>query len=448
MKRTPVKRLLIRSGLTAMLLGLLIVGAMDATGKAGNNDGYSALDLYTEVFSKVQDLYVNEVDPKELVYSSINGMLQSLDSHSSFMNPELMKEMRLQITGKYGGLGMQIGKGRLGYIRIEGVFDDTPASRAGLKTKDLITKIDDKDTLDMGVSEAANMMRGKPHTKVTIWVMREGWDKPKEFTLTREEIKLKSIRKVEVLDGQIGHIWIRGFQDGTSRELRASLKEIEKKPGIRGLILDLRDNPGGPLKEAIEVADLFIDKGTIVSIRGRESRVRDNREFPAQSGGTHTGYPVVVLVNGGSASASEIVAGAIQDHGRGVVLGTKTFGKGSVQTILELRDGSGLRLTTALYYTPSGRSIQAKGIEPDIVVEQGEVVKTDNNRRIRESDLPGHFENPEESPDGKPRTVSSENGKADSAQGEDEVDVQLDRAADILRSWAIFQGAKKKTAVR
>ncbi len=449
MKRKSYKRLLGRSVLGLILLGLLAAGAIDAGGQAGKHDGYSALDLYTEVFSKVQDIYVREIDPEKLVYASINGMLQSLDSHSSFMDPRMMKEMRLQITGSYGGLGMQIGKGKTGYIRIEGVFDDTPASRAGLKPRDLVLKIDKKDTVNMSVSEAANMMRGKPHTKVSLQVIRVGWDKARDFTLTREVIKLKSIRAAEVLDGQIGHVWLRNFQDSTTQELRAVLKKIEKDPGIRGLVLDLRDNPGGPLKQAIEVADTFIDRGIVVSIRGREGRDRNSKEYMAKSVGTHLGYPIVVLVNGGSASASEIVAGALQDHGRAVVLGTRTFGKGSVQTILELRDGSGLRLTTALYYTPSGRSIQAKGIDPDIVIEAGEVVKkSDGGRRIREEDLPQHFENPDESPEGRPRTVPSAGEEAEAGKKRDakEVDIQLERAAEILKSWVIFQGARKKTA--
>ena len=452
MKQTPLKRLLIRSSLGLMLLGLLVLGAMDATGKADKQDGYSALDLYTEVLSKVQEIYVQEVDTKELVYSSINGMLQSLDSHSSFMTPDMMKEMRLQITGSYGGLGMQIGKGKRGYIQIEGVFDDTPASRAGLKSKDLIIKIEDKDTLDMTTSEAAALMRGKPHTKVNIQVIRSGWEKQKDFTLTREVIKLKSIRKAEVLDGQIGHIWMRAFQDSTARELQHELRKMEKTPGIRGLVLDLRDNPGGPLKQAIEVSDLFLDRGVIVSIRGRPGSVRDNTDYTAETAGSHMDYPIVVLVNGGSASASEIVAGALQDHGRAVIVGKRTFGKGSVQTILEMRDGSGLRLTTALYYTPSGRSIQAKGIEPDIVVEQRYAAASPKYERIREKDLPHHFENPEDSPDdaGEAESESEPSDNQEDKNKEDQSsetgDVQLERAVEMLKSWAIFQGTQKKTS--
>lgn len=436
-----------RGALGMILLGLLVIGAFDATGQVAKQDNLSAIDLYTEVFSRVQELYVREVDPKQLVYASINGMLQSLDSHSSFMDPQSMNEMEMQITGKYGGLGMQIMKGPQGYIQIDGVFDETPAARAGFKAKDIIMKIQGQDTLNMTVSDAANQMRGDPNTQVTIQIYREGWDKPKEFTLTREIIKIDSIRKVEVLDGQIGHIWIRSFQDATTTELAAALEKLEKKPGIRGLILDLRDNPGGPLKEAIDVVDLFIDSGIIVSIKGRSGR--DSKDFMAKAPGTHLDYPMVVLVNGGSASASEIVAGAIQDHGRGVIVGTNTFGKGSVQTILRMKDGSGLRLTTALYYTPSGRSIQAKGIEPDIVVEEAQAVNAAAKQpRLREQDLPGHFVNPADS-QGSPQTAPS--AAPMSPEAEDAVvkkpeatDVQLYRSAEILKSYIIFEGATKK----
>jgi len=450
MKKIPLKYLISRSILALMLLGLLIFGVMDATGQAPKQEGYSALDLYTEVFSKVQQLYVREVDPTELVYASINGMLQSLDSHSAFMDPKMMKEMRMQITGTYGGLGMQIAKGKEGYIMIEGIFDDTPASRAGLQVNDYILKIDGKDTLDLNVSEAADLMRGKPQTKVTIQIMRQGWQKPKDYTLTREIINLKSIRAAEVLEGRIGHIWLRSFQDSTTQELQDALKKMEKEGGgIQGLILDLRDNPGGPLKQAIDVSDLFIDKGVIVSIHGRNER--DSKDFTAQGPGTHLGYPMIVLVNGGSASASEIVAGALQDHGRAVVLGTRTFGKGSVQTILELRDGSGLRLTTALYYTPSGRSIQAKGIEPDIVVEPGRVTASgESGNRLREENLPHHFQNPGETPQGAPQTAPSQGGAImeEESVATGEADVQLQRAAELLKSWSIFQGAQKKAEVK
>jgi len=448
MNRKSVNRRIARFALGIILLGLLATAAMDAIGKTGKQEQYSALDLYTEVFSKVQELYVREVDPRELVYASINGMLQSLDSHSTFLEPDMMKEMRLQISGSYGGLGMRIGKAPNGYIRVEGVFDDTPSSRAGLKPKDLIIKIENKDTINMSVSEAAEMMRGKPHTKVTIHVIREGWKEPRKYALTREKIELKSLREAEVLDEKIGHIWLRSFQDSTSDELAQALNKMERDPGLRGLILDLRDNPGGPLKQAIEVADTFLEKGVIVSIKGRAGQMLEDKEYKATSANAHTSYPMVVLVNGGSASASEIVAGALQDHGRAVILGTKTFGKGSVQTILELKDGSGLKLTTALYYTPSGRSIQAKGIEPDIVVEEGRYVKTEGgDEHLREENLPQHFENPEKTKDGAPKTVPSateEERKEESRK----VDAQLERALEILKSWVIFQGAQKKAAGR
>lgn len=436
-----------------LLIALLVLGAFKATEAGPPQRSYPALDLFTEVFAKVQNLYVKEVDPKQLVYYAIDGMLQNLDSHSSFMTPEMMAEMRLQISGKYGGLGMQIGKVPNGPIRIEGIFADTPAARAGLQVKDLILGIDGQDTTPMNTQQAANLMRGEPKTTVKIVVQREGWQEPKEFILTREVITLKSIRKVEVIDNAYGYIHLASFQDTSTSELEEALSKIEKNPGIRGLILDLRNNPGGPLKQAIDVADLFLASGVIVSIRGRAGQ-QDNREFTAHVSGTHPDYPMIVLVNEGTASASEIVAGALQDHGRAVILGVKTFGKGSVQTILELKDGSGLRLTTALYYTPKGRSIQAAGIEPDIVVENKPRYITPTGktpRIIREQDLPHHFENPNTAPDSQPRTAPGTVTPQQEPEEEPEQwieneaeDIQLQRAIELLKSWAIFQGVQQR----
>jgi carboxyl-terminal processing protease len=455
MNKLPRKRGKFTQPLLGLLLiALLVLGAFRATEAGPPQKSYPALDLFTEVFAKVQNLYVKEVDPKQLVYYAIDGMLQNLDSHSSFMTPEMMSEMRLQISGKYGGLGMQIGKVPNGPIRIEGIFEDTPAARAGLQVKDLILKIDGQDTTPMNTQQAANLMRGEPKTTVKILVQREGWQAPKEFTLTREIITLKSIRKVEVIDNAYGYIHLASFQDTTTSELEEALSKIEKNPGIRGLILDLRNNPGGPLKQAIDVADLFLASGVIVSIRGRPGQNQENREFTAHASGTHPDYPMIVLVNEGTASASEIVAGALQDHGRAVILGTKTFGKGSVQTILELRDGSGLRLTTALYYTPNGRSIQATGIEPDIVVENKPryVSPTGKTPRIiREQDLPHHFENPHTAPGGQPQTAPGTITPEEEPQEEPEQwieneaeDIQLQRAIELLKSWAIFQGVQQR----
>jgi len=449
------KSIITQALLGVLLIALLVLGAIRAT-QAGSETSYPAIELFTEVLAKVQQLYVKDVDPKQLVYNAINGMLVSLDSHSSFMTPQMMEDMRLQISGKYGGLGMQIGKVPNGPIRIEGVFDDTPASRAGLQAKDLILKIDGRDTTALNTQEAANLMRGDPRTNVKLLVKREIWPAPKEFTLTREIIKMKSLSKVEVLDNAYGYIHVAAFQDGTTDELDAALKKLEKNPGIKGLILDLRNNPGGPLKQAIDVADLFISSGVIVSIRGRPGQTRDNKEFTAQAAGTHPDYPIIVLVNGGTASASEIVAGALQDHGRAVILGTKTFGKGSVQTILELKDGSGLRLTTALYYTPSGRSIQATGIEPDIVVEQPPPPAQNPNpnqptpRIVRESDLPHHFENPNTAPGATPQTAPGGNQEPEeegpATPPQEGQDVQLQRALDLLKTWAVFQGLQQRRA--
>ncbi|RMG61505.1 MAG: S41 family peptidase [Deltaproteobacteria bacterium] len=404
---------------------------------------YENLKIFSDAIAIIQNNYVEDVDPQKLVYGAIKGMLQSLDPHSSFLTPDMFKEMQVETKGSFGGLGIEIGI-RDGFLTIISPIEDTPAFRAGLKAGDRIVKINDEPTKDMSLMEAVKRLRGEPGTQVTVWIMREGWEKPKPFTITRDIIKIKSVRW-KVMDGY-GYVKINQFQADTDRELENALMEIEKETGeIKGLVLDLRNNPGGLLNQAVKVADMFIDSGLIVYTDGR--RQDQKFRYTAQDVGTYTGFPMIVLVNEGSASASEIVAGALQDHGRAVVLGTQTFGKGSVQTIIPLEDGSAIRLTTAQYFTPSGRSIQAKGITPDIVVQVGEEAPESHPVPFREKDLKQHLENPTE---GKSAPVEEKKPiieeKIDPQALKEGEDIQLERAIELLKGWEIFKDRYLKQA--
>jgi carboxyl-terminal processing protease len=394
------------------------------------NEEYEKFKIFTDVVGIVKENYTEEVDTEELIYGAVRGMLHGLDPHSSFMTSDEYSEMKVDTKGAFGGIGIEIGI-REGVLTVISPIEDTPAFRAGVKAGDMIMKINDKSTKDMTLSDAVKLMRGPKGTNVTIWVMREGFDELKSFELTRAIIKIKSVRS-RVLEEGFGYVRIAQFQENTTTELEKALEKLgSKTEELKGLVLDLRNNPGGLLQQAVRVSDLFLKSGVIVSTKGRAPG--QDMSFEAKGAGTHTGFPIIVIVNGGSASASEIVAGALQDHKVAVVLGTRTFGKGSVQTIIPLADGSAVRLTTSKYYTPSGTSIQAKGIEPDIIV--GEEIK----EHIKEEDLEGHFE--EEAPPEDEEKIKVEEKAAVRAEGED---IQLKRALDYLKSWHIFQGTMKK----
>jgi len=398
---------------------------------------YEDLRIFTDALSIIQRNYAEEVESKDLVYSAVKGVLQGLDPHSTFMTPDDYKEMQVGTRGRFGGIGIEIGiRDRI--LTVISPIEDTPADRAGIKAGDKIVKIEKKYTKDMTLLDAVKLMRGKKGTDVTISIMREGFEKPKPFTLTRAIIKIKSV-KYRLLEEGFGYLRIAQFQEKTASDVEAALKELGSKDGkLKGLVLDLRNDPGGLLSQAVEVSDKFISSGLIVYTKGRVPG--QDMKFEAKAESTHPDYPIIVLVNGGSASASEIVAGALQDHKRAIILGTQTFGKGSVQTIIPLSDGSAIKLTTSKYYTPLGRSIQAKGIEPDIVV--GKTIKG----HIKEKDLAGHFKSEDEKA-GKPdkgekleKKVRVEEKTALTKEG----DVQLDRALDYLKSWYIFQGTVSK----
>lgn len=397
------------------------------------------LRSFTEVFSRIKSDYVEPVDDKKLLKDSIQGMLSGLDPHSSYLDAENFKNVRIETEGKFGGLGIEVTMEN-GFVKVVSPIEDTPAARAGLKTGDLIIRLDDKMVKGMTLTDAVRVMRGKPGTDITLTVVREGSNKPLKFTLTRAVIKIQSV-KHRLVEPGYGYLRITQFQAATAKNMVSALKQIEtaNKAPLKGLILDLRNNPGGVLNGAVAVSDAFLDEGLIVYTEGR---VSDSKlKFSATPGDIMHGAPIIVLVNGGSASASEIVAGALQDHRRAVIMGTQTFGKGSVQTILPVSGGAALKLTTARYYTPKGRSIQAAGIAPDIVTEEAKVTLSETRERLREADLTRHLDGEAETkqPDKNKKPDDDKSANGGKPAGED---YQLQEALNLLKGIAIFKAQK------
>jgi len=401
---------------------------------------YEHLELLGDIFERTRSAYVEEVDEKELIESAINGMLTSLDPHSSYMPPEAFSDMQVDTKGEFGGLGIEVTMEE-GFVKVVSPIDDTPAAGAGLEAGDYITHIDGESVLGLTIGEAVDRMRGLVGTDIELTIAREEADEPFDVTITRDTIKIKAVRyRVE---GDIGYLRISKFSEKTFDDLEAGMAAIKEElgeNGVAGYVVDLRNNPGGLLTQAVAVSDAFLDKGEIVSTRGREQQNADR--YNAQVGDLADGKPVVVLVNGGSASASEIVAGALQDHRRGIVVGEKTFGKGSVQTIMPLSSKGAIRLTTARYYTPSGRSIQALGVEPDIVVEQVELNKDeDGEKRARysESQIRGSLKNDSLTEEEKEIRKKEEEAHAatEKLRGED---YQLAYAIDLLHGLSVYAG--------
>ena len=396
-------------------------------------EGYETIKIFTEALSIVKKNYVEETKTKDLVYGAIKGMVNSLDPHSGFMNPEAYKEMQVDTKGEFGGLGIQIGI-KDNVLTVIAPIEDTPAYKAGIKAGDRIVKINDEITRDMGLLDAVNKMRGPKGTSVKISIMREGWKEPKEFTLVREIIKIKSV-KFKVLEEGIGYIKLTQFQEQTAADLSKALSQLTAEK-VNSLVLDLRNDPGGLLNSAVDVTSQFLPPGKLVVYI--KDKAGEKNEY--RTGGNYSYYDkptMVVLVNQGSASASEIVAGALKDWRRAVILGVQTFGKGSVQSVIPLSDGSGLRLTTARYYTPSGTSIQSTGITPDIVVK----IETKNGVKehavVREKDLERHLKNEKEE-----EKDQTEQEKAPLEVSEKD-DVQLQRAVDLLKTWKVFKELPK-----
>ena len=420
--------------LLASLVALVLVAPPKAAG-AASSETYRQLNLFGDVFERVRSDYVEEVSDKELIESAINGMLVSLDPHSSYLDRESFEDMQVQTKGEFGGLGIEVTMENQ-LVKVVSPIDDTPAYRAGIQAGDLITHIDGEQVFGMTLAEAVDRMRGPVGTDINLTISRQGEDKPIEVTITRAVIKIRSVRSR--IEGDAAYIRVTTFNEQTESGLKRAIAEIKEKlqGKMAGVILDLRNNPGGLLDQAVAVSDAFLEQGEIVSTRGRRSD--SMQRFNAKPGDLADGLPIVVLINGGSASASEIVAGALQDHQRAIILGTKSFGKGSVQTIIPLSGQGAIRLTTARYYTPSGRSIQATGIDPDIVVEQAKIEAVDRgdqrteaslrNRLASEEELNGEAENA-----GKERP---QNGRSSQAQQ----DYQLARALDLLHGLALFGG--------
>jgi len=441
------------------ILGLALgVGITVYSSVFAGNDKKSAasslpleeLRAFTEVFGRVKSDYVESVNDKDLLEYAIRGMLSGLDPHSSYLNREEFREMRIGTDGKFGGLGIEVTMEN-GFVKVIAPIDDTPAQRAGVQSGDVIVRLDDTPVKGMTLNEAVKIMRGKPGTHIILTIVREGEEGPIKIKIKRDIIRIKSVRG-RTLEPGYGYIRISQFQSATGTSMRKKLTELKKENGgqLKGLVLDLRNNPGGVLNASVSVADAFVTKGKIVYTEGR---VKDSLlTFNASPNDLLKGSPIVVLVNGGSASASEIVAGALQDHNRAIIMGTKTFGKGSVQTIMPMNNGAALKITTARYFTPSGRSIQAEGIEPDIKVEQLKVSKVEESKvqRLREADLRDHLENgngKEKKKDKKSdKKSSTENGK-DKDKNSDKKDsqkddYQLNEALNLLKGVNILKQHK------
>jgi len=421
-------------------LGLGLFFSGQAKVAAVPREDYESLETFTNILAIVRKNYVDEVNTKELMTGAINGMLNSMDPHSGYLTPELYKELQMDTQGRFGGLGIEITV-RNGMLTVVSPIEDTPAFRAGIKAGDQIFKIDDEFTKDMNLMQAVKKMRGLKGSKLNLSIKREGVPDLLNFSIVRDTIRVQSVRS-RVLEEGYAYIRLAQFQERSDRDLQKALEKLSsEKGGVKGLVLDLRNNPGGLLTQAVRVADLFLDSGMIVYTEGRLENQK--QKYFARKEGSWTEFPIVVLVNGGSASASEIVAGALQDHKRAVILGTKTFGKGSVQTILPLDDNSALRLTTARYFTPKGRSIQATGIVPDIVLENVPVqeARAEEKKRLglREENLPGHLQNQQEQ---KEKEKQAQQEKEESVEN----DGQLKRALELLKGWDVFKQLVQKKA--
>jgi len=467
---------LLKSGLLIVLIALMVVSATAVYGDLAKQDSetYEGLKLFSDVIAEIENNYVEPVETKELIEKAIQGMVHSLDPHSSFLPPEAFDDLQSETKGEFGGIGIVITM-RDGRLTVISPIEGTPAYKAGVQAQDIIIKVEGEQTKDMMLWEAVKKMRGEPGTPVEIGIYRKGEPEILELTLVRAVIPLESVRSLTLKPGY-GYIWVTNFRENTTDEVKKALKELEKETSpLKGLILDLRDNPGGLLDQAVKVSDIFLETGIIVSIKGREGK--EGEEYTAHQNIGANDYPIVLLINGGSASASEIVAGALQDNHRALVLGTTSFGKGSVQTVRPLRDGYALKYTIARYYTPSGKSIQAEGILPDLVVKRRVLDETaddgfDSNL-IKEGDLKNHLTTGEEDEE-----IKAIEEKIDDIKDKDDVeedseenmtevekimrlrdavyehsstdsnalllDSQVNRAYEILKGYEIFQGLSQK----
>ncbi len=439
----------VMAGLAGTVAGIIattqIAGPLLAQEAENKASVYEQLDLFGDIFERIRAQYVEEVETEELIEAAIDGMLTSLDPHSSYLSPDDAEQMRVQTRGEFGGLGIEVTQ-EDGFVKVVSPIDDTPADAAGIEAGDFITHVDGESILGLTLDKAVDLMRGPVGSEIVITVVREGEADPFDVTIIRDTIKLTAVRART--EGTSVVLRVTTFNDQTYPNLKSGLEEqIDEAGGIEnvnGIVLDLRNNPGGLLTQAIKVSDAFLDEGEIVSTRGRDPE--DGERFNATPGDLTGGKPIVVLINGGSASASEIVAGALQDHHRAIVVGTKSFGKGSVQTVMPLRGDGAMRLTTSRYYTPSGRSIQALGVSPDIIVEQPrpapatEEEEESNARTRSEADLRGSLNNDSLSED-EVRQIEEDRAKAEATAELREQDYQLAYAIDILKGLSAFNPA-------
>lgn len=426
-----------RFWLITFIAATIIVQPLDAketsaATKDENINSYELLNLFGEVMERAKANYVEEVSDKQLIEAAINGMLTSLDPHSSYLDEKDFKYMNEQTSGKFGGLGIEITMEQ-GVVKIVSPIDDTPAFKAGLKPGDYITHIDGETIIGMSLNEAVDKMRGKPGTKVKLTIRRIN-EKPFDVTLKREEIKTQSV-KTDIKDDDVFYIRIGSFSEDVDTDIKKAFEKAQKnrKEPLKGIVLDVRNNPGGLLDQAVAVSSLFLDQGEVVSTRARNEE--DTLRYSAKGKDITNGMPIVVIINNGSASASEIVAGALQDHKRAVIIGEKSFGKGSVQTVVPLGDYGAMRLTTAKYYTPSGRSIQATGIEPDIIVHPAKVEEFTNEYGFSEAEYTNALEN---------ETVKDDKDKKDKKDEDKDwrLDYQLSRAVDLVKALSVYTEAK------
>jgi len=430
--------------LAGVALGVMVPQIVATTAAQENTarNTYEYLDLFGDIFERIRVAYVEEVDEQKLIEAAINGMLASLDPHSAYLPPKNFQDMREQTKGEFGGLGIEVTMEN-GFVKVVAPIDDTPAAKAGLESGDFITHIDGESVLGLTLSDAVDKMRGPIGSEIVITISREGGEEPFDVTIVRDIIKIRAVRART--EGNVGIVRITTFNEQTYDNLKAGIAEIKDEIGedkIVGYILDLRNNPGGLLSQAIAVSDAFLEEGEIVSTRGRD--LEEAERVNAKPGDLTDGKPIVVLINEGSASASEIVAGALQDQRRAIILGAKSFGKGSVQTVMRLGDKGAMKLTTARYYTPSGRSIQALGIEPDILVEERKIngVEEDTRRRTRsEADLRGSLTN--ELSDDERKLLEDERARHEATALLRREDFQLAYALDLLAGLAIYANSAR-----
>lgn len=441
------------SAITALVIGVSIgIASSVHAERVETRLPVDDVRMFSQVLERIKQAYVEDVEDSELIENAIEGMLSGLDPHSDYLTPDDFKDLRESTRGEFGGLGIEISLDETGFVRVVAPIDDTPAYRAGMQSGDLITQIDDTPVKGMSIGDAVNLMRGRPGTEVTLTVAREGESQPLEIEITRDIIQVTSIRN-RMIEPGVGYIRISQFQERTGQDFVEAMESLreENEGALDGLVLDLRNNPGGVLQASVDVVDALISQGLIVYTEGRLPNSAS--EFEANADDPSEGVNLVVLINGGSASASEIVAGAIQDHRRGIIMGTRSFGKGSVQTILPLNDNHAIKLTTARYYTPDGRSIQAQGIEPDIEVRPGKLTQENGNPYYSEANLAGHLTNgqvdetdaeTDEQADDVESDSTSESTSEDEAAADNELinDYQLYQAVTLLKGMRVLNAAR------